>query len=300
MGIGWDANNAVSSTGPVVTQVIGTVPLRALVWSHGIHTSLADPQQPVYVLLHGLGDGADIWRGVVEHWSQPRGTIVAIDLPGHGGSGRLEPPYRRTDIADCVGVALRALGIATPVLIGHSLGGQIALLLAAGSNVSVAGTVLVDVGVRSKPELDRILVEHIDRLIEGALSIGDFARSIKQHLPLADLDVLNVILADLCAARGSRHEYAVPLDANIKTLLNAGDTLDMGTLLQRIRCPCGVIRGEISSVLPEKDLAWIAARTGSFTRTEVVRLAGHALLIEKPDRVAQAIERLVLPWTRGG
>jgi len=90
---------------------------------------------PVLLLLHGLGATADVWDGLVaEAERRWPGRWLAPDLPGHGGSAPL-PEYTFPAMAAAVADGLReaeALGDAPVVVLGHSLGGVLALELASG------------------------------------------------------------------------------------------------------------------------------------------------------------------------
>ena len=96
--------------------------------------------EPVLLLLHGLGATSDVWNGMrpllADRWP---GRWLAPDLPGHGGSGRLEGYTFDT-------VAARVAELVDPVsrvvVIGHSMGGVIGVNLAGhGFGVHVAGVV---------------------------------------------------------------------------------------------------------------------------------------------------------------
>ncbi|MFI7601198.1 alpha/beta fold hydrolase [Actinoplanes sp. NPDC049681] len=109
--------------------------------------------EPLLILLHGLGATADVWAGwrptLADRWP---GRWVAPDLPGHGGSAPL-PEYTFEALA----AAVRPLAEAgdRTVVLGHSLGGVVALALAAaGAPV----TVVAGLGIKvawSDEELDR-------------------------------------------------------------------------------------------------------------------------------------------------
>ena len=86
--------------------------------------------EPVLLLLHGLGASGDVWNGLHDvlrrRWP---GGWVTPDLPGHGGSGPL-PGYSFGHLAAAVA---RTVPSATRlVVLGHSLGGVVALALASG------------------------------------------------------------------------------------------------------------------------------------------------------------------------
>ncbi|QSX33842.1 2-succinyl-6-hydroxy-2,4-cyclohexadiene-1-carboxylate synthase [Shewanella avicenniae] len=90
-----------------------------------------DPQQPALVLLHGfLGSGAD-WQPLLARLSQTF-YCITVDLPGHGQSQHtLQHSPAFTECATLVQQSVLALGIEQFHLLGYSLGGRIALHLAA-------------------------------------------------------------------------------------------------------------------------------------------------------------------------
>lgn len=87
--------------------------------------------EPLLLLLHGLGATGDVWRGVHDvlraRWP---GRWVTPDLPGHGGSRPL-PRYSIDDLAAAVAGSVPPAG--RVVVLGHSLGGAVALALASGA-----------------------------------------------------------------------------------------------------------------------------------------------------------------------
>jgi pimeloyl-ACP methyl ester carboxylesterase len=91
-------------------------------------TGHAPGGDPVLLLLHGLGATAEVWHGLRErNWP---GEVIAPDLPGHGRSPRL-PEYTFESMAAAVASAVppgRRV-----VVLGHSLGGVLALTLADGT-----------------------------------------------------------------------------------------------------------------------------------------------------------------------
>ncbi|RZU54063.1 pimeloyl-ACP methyl ester carboxylesterase [Krasilnikovia cinnamomea] len=92
---------------------------------------------PVLVLLHGLGATADVWSGwpglLERRWP---GAWIAPDLPGHGGSAPLAR-YTFDGFAEALAGLIPA--DAPTVLLGHSLGGVVALALAAHHPTAVRG-----------------------------------------------------------------------------------------------------------------------------------------------------------------
>lgn len=83
----------------------------------------SDPGPPL-VLVHGWGrTGDSVWWPLIEH---TRRTVLVVDLPGHGRS-LLERPFTFDLAADAVQIAVSDAGLVRPVLVGHSMGGPVAL-----------------------------------------------------------------------------------------------------------------------------------------------------------------------------
>src|SRR5262245_45243875 len=81
------------------------------------------------VCLHGLADSLGIWDRVAAPLAT-RGRVVLVDQRGHGGSDAPPGPYRREDLAADVRAVCDRLGIARAVLVGHSMGGVVAMTAA--------------------------------------------------------------------------------------------------------------------------------------------------------------------------
>ncbi len=93
-----------------------------------LHAQRIAGGDPVLVLLHGLGATGEVWRGLLErHWPA---EVIVPDLPGHGRSPEL-PEYTFESMTDSVAATLPAGR--RMVVLGHSLGGVLALTLATRS-----------------------------------------------------------------------------------------------------------------------------------------------------------------------
>jgi pimeloyl-ACP methyl ester carboxylesterase len=116
------------------------------------------------VLLHGLASNARIWDGVAAALlagARPPGTrVVAVDLRGHGESEQPDHGYDFPSVSHDLEVALAALGIERPLLVGHSWGANVALRFAA-AGPPAAGLVMVDggfMGISEWPGMSREMV----------------------------------------------------------------------------------------------------------------------------------------------
>jgi pimeloyl-ACP methyl ester carboxylesterase len=94
-----------------------------------LHLARHDPGgDPVLLLLHGLGATGEVWHDLLErHWPA---EVIAPDLPGHGRSPRLDSYTFESMAAAVAAVVPEGRRV---VVLGHSLGGVLALTLADGS-----------------------------------------------------------------------------------------------------------------------------------------------------------------------
>src|SRR4029453_2443341 len=100
-------------------------------------------ERPV-LLLHSIAAHGHWWDGVAPRLAE-RAHVVALDFRGHGGSAWApDGAYPFADyVADAL-AALDALGWRAPLVVGHSLGGYVAALLAARHPVRVGAVVIAD------------------------------------------------------------------------------------------------------------------------------------------------------------
>ena len=103
-------------------------------------------QGPPVVFIHGLGGSARDWDKIAHVWSENL-TVYTVDLYGHGRTPPLstDKPLTVADMARGVLQFIRREKIERPVLVGHSLGGLIALQLAEVNPSAFMALVIVDV-----------------------------------------------------------------------------------------------------------------------------------------------------------
>ena len=113
---------------------------------------------PVLLLLHGLTDSGESWTDAVSRWT-PHYRVLSWDARGHGTSPRFSPEQlaagvAETMAADAIAVLeeLAAQGLSRPLLVGHSMGGGTAGLVAGLRPDLVAGVVLEDPALGTDPE----------------------------------------------------------------------------------------------------------------------------------------------------
>lgn len=139
---------AIPPTTPCRTDRIAVGPVALAVATYGG----PEPGAPTLVLLHGIGSRAVSWWPVVDDLAA-HFRLVAVDLRGHGDSDKPAAGYLLPAYAADLDGLLAALGLDRPLLLGHSLGGLIALTWAVDHPDAAAAIALEDTTLRGGPAL---------------------------------------------------------------------------------------------------------------------------------------------------
>ncbi|MBR2887615.1 MAG: alpha/beta hydrolase, partial [Bacteroidales bacterium] len=110
------------------------------------------------LLLHGWGCSLDIWKTLQSQLEQ-KYRVTSIDFPGFGKSDEPKTVWGVEEYTQCTEKLIEALNLKDPVLIGHSFGGRVSILLAS-RNANIKKIILTDAaGV--KPQNTKISVSRV-------------------------------------------------------------------------------------------------------------------------------------------
>jgi pimeloyl-ACP methyl ester carboxylesterase len=247
---------------------------------------------PALLLLHGVANSSETWEHVAPLLSE-RFTVIAPDLLGHGASATPRGDYSLGAHASGARDVVTALGHERVTVVGHSLGGGIAMQFAYQFPERCERLVLVSSGglgrevhlllrAASLPGADYVLpLLTSQRLVELGRGLGGLLRRL--HLePSSDLQVLARGFASL-HNDGSRRAFLHTVRAVIEPggqRVSAHDRLALAALL-----PTLIVWGERDSIIPvEHGAAAHAAMPGS--RFVQFPGAGHMPHDDDPYRFA--------------
>ena len=244
------------------------------------------------VMLHGLATDRRIWGLVAPRLARDR-QIVTVDLPGFGDSEPVDELFELDAVAERIARGLAAHGIHAPYdLVGHSLGGGVALTLACRRPRLVRRLILVAPGG----------LQPLPGPLSGLLAAAaDAVLAIRREAaPLADLPWGRRLLLLGAAADGARLSPAtarrlVEASASARRTAPALQTIaasDLRPLLEQMRAPLGVIWGQADLALPIKRLSAIT-EVRPDARVVELRRAGHLPMIERPAAFTAALEGLL-------
>lgn len=256
-------------------------------------------ERTTVIVVHG-GPGSFDHSYLKPHFAQVTGVaqVVYVDLRGHGRSAR----HTATDwsfeaCADDLPAFCTTLGIERPVVLGHSMGGFVAMLYGARHPGHAAGLILQSTMARFD----------LARLVDGFRAVAgdtvaDLARRDYGGTPVSEQE-----WADVFAAFGPRVPTARELGRAIQNLelsvvgMDLLRRLDVVGELARISCPTLVCVGEHDPVTPVAASREIAdALPAGLGQLAVIDGAGHFPWLDWPDRYWPLISRFIAATARGG
>ncbi|GAB2798767.1 alpha/beta fold hydrolase [Halomonas shantousis] len=128
------------------------------------HVDTSGDSRPL-VVLHGLFGSADNWRSHVKQWQQKR-RVIAVDLRNHGRSPHA-PGMRYEQMAEDVTALLDHLAIENCDLLGHSMGGKVAMTLARQAPQRVASLIVADIAPVAYRHGHEAIFEAMHRVAEA-------------------------------------------------------------------------------------------------------------------------------------
>ncbi len=232
--------------------------------------------RPTLVFLHYFGGSSGAWTEVIEELEEDY-HCVAPDLRGFGASDFLPENFAVNDYADDVVSLIRVLRIENYVLIGHSMGGKIALALAARNPEGLRSLILLAPSPPTpepipETERERLLAAHGNRCVAteticqaagGKLSGAVFERSINDNLRTSE--------------------------AAWRAWLETGSREDISAQIARINVPVLVAAGANDEAITPQLLNGEIIRRIDNARLIVVPDAGHLLPLVAPAAIADLI-----------
>jgi len=248
-----------------------------------------DPAGRGIVLVHGGGAHSRWWDHIAPLLAADR-RVIAIDLSGHGDSGRRE--YYSFDgwARDVLAVTEDAGLDAPPVVIGHSMGGIVALQLAAAFGSRIEGAVVIDSPLRDPaPEEQAARRERVFR----QLHVYPTREAILARFrPVPDQPVLGYI-ADHVAATSIREVDGGWIWKWDPAVFN---NREMPTApLSRLDCRAALFRAE-HGILSAEMSDLIYDRLGRVAPVIEIPVAGHHVMLDQPIALVAALRTLLSDW----
>jgi len=252
-----------------------------------IHALIAGPVKAQSIIfLHGLGGSLGSWQ-IVLGGLAGQYRVVALDLPGHGASAKTEPSqadYSITGHAYAIGESLDLLGLKDTILVGHSLGGAVALSLASMQPGLVRGLVLIDSAALGT-EISSGLLD---------LMAGEPGRETARELLdlfMEDKKLVTHRAIDEMAGNQLSEGGWQAQQATANAAFAGGKQSDYSAeRLEQMTTPVLLIWGELDRVIPAAHGASAVSALPDAVLA-VLPGVGHVPQVEQPDTVTRYIDR---------
>ena len=226
---------------------------------------------PDVLLIHGFGADRLSWLALAPQLF-PLATVWAGEFGGHGVAGNDVGKGTLTDLAAALEAEI-AGRLAKPLVVGHSLGGAVGLVLAARGTVNPTGLLLLaPVGIGE--DLDNAFIDQLPELVDGEAALALLQQLVVRKVLITRrmADAFVETLAD-----ETRRAALRTIAASFKS--------DAVPLLFPPACPCTVMWGASDAIVPPPNVPTKGLR--------MLPNVGHLPHVEAVSEVATAVEELL-------
>lgn len=252
--------------------------------NNGLQLSYSDTKygKKTLIFLHYFGGSSRTWQPVIDLLASEV-RCVALDLRGWGDSDTPPAPNdcRVGAMADDVSALITELAVSEYTLLGHSMGGKVAQLLAAQAPAGLAQLLLV----APSPLSPEPMTEEDRASMRAAWGNSDTSRKTLEtiaRLPLSPETINSIIADNLRASQTAWEAWA-----------DIGSREDLSALAPKITLPTAVLSGTSDAVLSPDVLTHEVVNRIPGAALTTIPDAGHLLPLEAPDAVADWIRQKI-------
>jgi len=233
--------------------------------------------KPPIIMLHGLIANGACWT-TQAHALEGEYDVIMPDARGHGKSSVPDYGYRYEDHANDVAGLIKALKLSAPILLGHSMGGMTAAVVASHNPKLLGGLILADptfISPKVQREVrDSDIADQHRRILNK--SLDEIVEEARIRHPDRSLDIIE---------QNAR--------ARLQTSMNAFDVLsqpypDYIELVRAIEVPSLLVTGDAGVV--SLSVAEELQRLNPGFQVEQIPKAGHGLHFDQPEKFAAVVK----------
>jgi esterase len=246
-----------------------------------LHCQVYGQGKPL-IVLHGLLGSLRNWHPISQKLAD-HFQVIAADLPNHGRSSHcphMDYPSMAADIVEI----MRAHHLARAHVLGHSMGGKVAMQLALLHPELVDRLIVVDISPRAYSR-------RFDRVFSALLSLDPHAFQTRKELedtlagPVPDLSTRQFLLNNLARDPTGGYRWKIGLHQIHHNYTHLGAALSQG---HPFKGPALFLRGEHSDFLVQEDMTLIR-RWFPHAQLQAIPRARHLLHTENPDAFLEAV-----------
>ncbi|MCA1757987.1 MAG: alpha/beta hydrolase [Bacteroidales bacterium] len=209
----------------------------------------------VVILIHGYLESAEVWGGFAEQLAK-RYRVLAVDLPGNGRSSDFDTAHTMCFLADSVMAVLDSEKVSRAFVVGHSLGGYVALNMAERYPERLAGYILFhshpysdsdevkenrmrEIGIVESGKKELIYPVNIPRMF-ASLNLSRFEEAVEKSKQIASAHTGRGIIAILEGMMGRKDRSAILTSGRLPSMVLLGrmdNYIDYDTMTGELTIP---------------------------------------------------------------
>ncbi|MFW9916566.1 MAG: alpha/beta fold hydrolase [Candidatus Thorarchaeota archaeon] len=227
------------------------------------------------VLIHGLGDGHEVWNHQTQALAEGGFEVFAVDLRGHGDSEKTDAKHTMERFAQDINAFMDSLGLPTAHIVGLSMGGFIAQILAVDFPERVRSLILIGTACELK-------VRFIDKLQIRLAAVLPYKPFVKQYAKRPFWQQEKEWIEEFTART---------LKCGKKDFIGSAKAIFPFRCCDRlgeITVPTLVMAGEHDEIEPVQYSEQIHGLIKGST-LKIIKNSGHCVLVEQPERTNEEL-----------
>ena len=241
----------------------------------------ASNQSPV-IILHGIFGTSDNWQTFGKRLSEDR-PVYLLDLRNHGNSPHSET-FDYPSMADDLHQFIQQHELAEPVILGHSMGGKVAMFYATQHPTGFSKLIVVDIAPRAYPVHHQAVLQALGAVAINEITGRDEAEAqMKPHV--AERGVRQFLMKNLKRTDQDSFEWKLNLPVIRDNIENVGVAVNDRTSVEK---PVLFIRGNQSDYIQDEDEPLIE-KVFPQAQVKTIEGAGHWVHAEQPDALYEVV-----------
>jgi pimeloyl-ACP methyl ester carboxylesterase len=243
-----------------------------------------DPARESVLFIHGAGMDHTVWTLFARHFARHGRNVIAVDLPGHGRTGG-DPVRSIEEMADWVAALLDELPVERTAIVGHSMGGLVALDFAARYPDRVRAVALV--GSTAPMPVSEAILEAAAADDHAAFDmLTQWGYSKRHQYGGNSSPGLWMLGGTLRLFERCRPGV---LHADMSACNRYGEGLERAAA---VRCPTTLVLGRDDRLTPVKSTRDLVAALPS-PDVRILEGSGHTLMVEAPNALLDALREVL-------
>ena len=238
--------------------------------------------QPL-IILHGLFGSLDNWVSIAKQL-EAEYRVFLVDQRNHGKSPH-SSEWDYQVMADDLKEFIEEHQLTMPIIVGHSMGGKVAMKFAGQHPNDLGNLVVVDMGPKAYPVHHRGIIDGLKSLdLSSIKSRGEVDKELSHHI--SEFGVRQFLLKNLTRDEMGGFSWKMNLDVIDANIENVGEDLLSSTHYDG---RCLFLRGSNSNYIVDEDISDLKK---SFPNSvvETIEGAGHWIHAEKPQEFLTALK----------